>query len=288
MAQRHIDLSNPNLQGAVDLSQSGFSVQSRGHVSLTPSGGSSPSGPTFTGSATRVGSATNFGVNFLIINDLAWDPDTTTLFALGSVSQTPGLYTINTSTGVATLVGNYNLFLGSSRVRFASGLTYDGTNLYSTVTHTNNGRPYLVVVSKSGRATTARDMGSQSGFDQLRLAYDGTSVNIITTGGVYTVNTSTGAVVSRRTFSTGVGGVFGIEFIEGILYATFPTSSAGSYLGTINLSSGDVTRIGNVNNFGLSNPAQGAEAPLAYTGSKMYTIIRDNQFRRALYTLDQS
>ena len=105
---------------------------------------------TTTGVATRVGTATNFGISLTTQQLLCWHNDTLYMTTTQFQSQGVGsaLYTLNTTTGVATRVGSAtNWGLGATDV-LMQGLGSRGGNLYG-ITETN----LYVINTTDGTAT---------------------------------------------------------------------------------------------------------------------------------------
>lgn len=144
--------------------------------------------------------------------DLAYDQTTNTLYYVGGRNDN-ALYTINTSTGAATLVGSHNL-------NDVFGLGADGAgNLYSQDTQGN----FYSMNKVNGVATLIGNNGLYTGG----LDWDGTNGRMILSiaggsGETYSVNLATGAATQLAapgwindndiTYDPGTGGYFAMDW----------------------------------------------------------------------------
>jgi len=110
---------------------------------------------------------------------LAYDPNSDTLYMVnGSRATASSLYTINRSTGLATL-------RGSTGVERVHGLAYDSTNdvLYATSVDSISADAALYTLDTGGSmGVLATLVGTTDGFSFTGLAYDSTNDKLIASG----------------------------------------------------------------------------------------------------------
>ena len=120
----------------------------------------------------------------------------------GSTTTGPNLYTINPATGATTLVGN------TGTTYFDGGLGGDGNNnLFATG---GNGGSQSFRVNRITGAATVLAATTAAGTSYA-LAYTNSNLYAFsTTGGIYTLNTATGAATNTNvTFNTATTGSIG-------------------------------------------------------------------------------
>ena len=132
-------------------------------------------------SVTSIGS---LGANFSF-GGLAYDSNSSTLYMIGGRSNN-NLYTVNQSTGLATLVGNYG-------INDLFGLAFDTTNNVLYGTQFSGGSGLYSLNTSNGSATTINSaMNSQIGG----LAYDSSRDNLVGMedgpGRLYSIDRSNG------------------------------------------------------------------------------------------------
>lgn len=157
------------------------------------------------GIATLVGAT---GLNATIEGDLGFDRTTNTLYAIyrRNVGSNRGLYTLSTTTGSATLVGNIT---GDD----PSGLAFDSAgNLWVMDTNTNGlGNLALLQINKSTGATiqTISTNVTNSVIDTLGLDFDqnGVLYAAVDDGNFYSVNTVSGEMTIVDTHNTQATGL---------------------------------------------------------------------------------
>ena len=152
------------------------------------------------------------------MTDIAFDPSGN-LWGISFSS----IYTIDKTTGAATLVGNHGISSGNALAFSATGTLYAAgattTNLYTV----NTG---------SGAGSLVGNMGFSSGGD---LAFNGGNLYLASPTQLVRVNAGSGAGALVGSF--GVSDVFGLATGDnGVLYAT-----AGRSVFTVNTTSGAAT-----------------------------------------------
>ena len=271
------------------------------------------------GTATKYGTADNTGVNNANWNALSFDggvlygindtnntlytfDDTgqatvvTTIsgistFAAGAInngdyyiSDGSALYTLNTSTGVATRVGSatgFGVSEGNCRA-----LCFVGNTLYM-VGATQDALYTLNTSTGVGtRVGSAFRFGLNTSDAPQGLASDGINLWMALGSILYTLNTSTGVATrvgsafrfglntndAPLSLSFGeITGVVPIAELNGSFYALITEADLDDYLCVINNRNGEAIRVGNVDNFGLSFRA--GFRGLASNGTKLWTII---------------
>ena len=220
-------------------------------------------GPDIGGTATQVGSVAGFGINESDPGGLAFDPNTNTLYMVGS--DYDALFTVNTSTGVAIRVGSATRFGVNTFVPRDLAFDPNTDTLYMVESYDN--RLYTLNTS-TGIATR---VGSASNFginesDPGGLAFDPNTNTLYMTGSridaLFTVNTSTGIatrVGSLTDFGAGERASRGLAFDPNTntLYMVGTTNDA---LYTLNTSTGLATRAGSASNFGVNELRPGGLA----------------------------
>ena len=197
------------------------------------------------------------------------------LYMTGSAND--WLYTVNTTTGVATRVGTATQF-GVS-VTGPAGLAYHGGVLYM-----QGGSKLYAVNTTTGVATrvgtssffgvsenAARGLGSHGG-----MLYMTGSAN----DWLYTVNTTTGAATRVGTatqFGVSEASPGGLASHGGVLYMT---GLANDWLYTVNTTTGAATRVGTSTQFGVS---EASPYGLASHGGVLYMTGYANDW---LYTVN--
>ena len=185
---------------------------------------------------------------------------------------TDSLYTVNTTTGEATLVGSLGTGdpWGLADISGTLYLVDDGTDSLYTVNTT------------TGAATLVGSLGIGSRLPR-GLAYSGSTLYLGTASGfpsLYMVNTTTGAAtwVGNLVISQGPSHVIpgGLAAISGTLYLV--SYSTGN-LYTVTTLNGSSSLVGSL---GITN---GAPRGLAYSGSTLY-LVDDTQ--DSLYTVNTS
>ena len=203
-----------------------------------------------TGAFTVVGAT---GASFSC-GDLAWDNDTSTLYA-GGASNT-GLYRINTSTGAATLIGTHGL-------TGLTGLTWDYTNTslyaFNYLGGSQNG-----LYSINPTTGAAALIGPKNGVSISDLAYD--SKRDVVYGAsltdLYSFNLVTGALTQVFHFTSGI--------IADSPSMTYVASSDSLYIfdyafnmASINLSTWTMTDLGNAPLVARVHAIESLDGPVA-------------------------
>ena len=218
----------------------------------------------FTGRFIRVGNANAFGAN-------AHTP-----FGLAAIGNTlymtdannGGLYTVNTTTGVATIVGTAasGFRVGETR---PYGLAAIGNTLYMVGSETR--RLYTLSTSNGrARAVSSSQLGI---FNPRGLAAIGNTLYVVTVSrpALYTINTTTGIATrigSATNFSVGEGAPTGLASIGNTLYMVGQATDA---LYTLNTTTGVATRVDSSINF---ESVQSAVQDLASIGQDLYMVGR--------------
>lgn len=230
------------------------------------------------GSATQVGSADDFGVGELYPYGLA--AIGTTLYMVGgdfrSTTTPPTLYTVDTTTGIATRVGSADDF--SVGEQFPYGLAAIGPTLYMVGAATEA----LYTVDTTTGIATQVGAADNFGIDvntPRGLVAIGTTLYMVAynSSALYTVDTTTG-------IATQVGNVTGFEvneghpgslaFIDNTLYMT-----SGATLYTVDTTTRIATRIGDAFRFEVNELSS---AGLAFIDNTLYMI---GGWHDTLYTL---
>lgn len=174
------------------------------------------------------------------IGALAYDAASDTLFL--SSTGNDNLWTVNYTTGVATLVGLYNV--GATVIMH--GLAVDDTGqLYGYSSGVASGARFFSINRTTGQATPIADM-LNAGFGSLEFVASTQTMYLADTGAtdsLYTIDRTTGAVTLVGSF--GVVGSVGIGLAyDSVLgmYACSNTTPQGLY--TIDLATGAATLVG--------------------------------------------
>lgn len=186
-----------------------------------------------TGAATPVG--TGLGVDGFIEGDMAFDPATGTLFVLyGVASNDMFLYTVDTVTGLATLVGSF-----ASANRDPSGMAFDGAgNLW--VLNTQPGTNSLLRLDKTN-AQVVSDIGlieSGSPYNSLdtNLGMDFdpvTGTMFAATTLLWTIDTATGTLTALLGGSSFLPNVPGLAVVPAAVDVPEPAAVALLALGLV-------------------------------------------------------
>ncbi len=235
--------------------------------------------------ATQAASATAFNVGETGPFDLAFDPNTNTLYMNGIINDV--LYTVDTTTGVATQVGAAVAFGVGETV--PTGLAFDpNTNtLYMTGVLTDDLHTVDVttgVATQVGAATTF-GVGEAS---PMALAFDANTNTLYMVGDVnnvlYTVNTTTGVatqVGAAPDFGAGITTPGGLAF-DPNTNTLYLGGFNNSTLNTLNTTTGVATQIGSTPLFGVG---EGAVRGLAFD-SNTNTLYMAGSTNAVLYTVN--
>ena len=220
-----------------------------------------------TGAVERVGTSTNFGVGETGPNGIAFHNGT--LYMVGVLND--ALYTLNTTTGMATRVGSATIF-GDIFENAPSGLASHSGNLYMV----GDTREILSTLdTTTGKGTRVGTTSSGFGVNETQptgLTSDGTNLYMIgqSQNSVYTLDTTTGEATNVLRL-TEPQGVFrfrpnGIAYHSGAFYFV---DHRGSALWTFDLTNTTPTRVGNITRFGVNelNPSG-----LASNGTNLYML----------------
>ena len=221
-----------------------------------------------------------FGVGETVPEGLAFAADGT-LYMIGSAAD--ALYTVNTTTGVATRVGSATEFGVGETAPQGLAFAADGT-LY--MIGSTAGALYTVntTTGVATRVGSATEFGVGESLPMgLAFAADGTLYMIgSTAGALYTVNTTTG--VATRVGSATEFGV-GESLPEGLAFAADGTlymiGSAADALYTVNTTTGVATRVGSATEFGV-----GETAPQGLAFAADGTLYMIGSTADALYTVN--
>jgi Hint domain len=148
-------------------------------------------------SINQAGNATAIGPTGAALNGLVFSPNGT-LYAFGGT----GLYTVSTTTGAATLVGNSGLSLRSE-----GDLSFNHGSLYETATNGSvsdllKGNPTTGAATLVGRIVPNANMfGLATGSDGVLYGFDRNKI--------YAINRTTGAGTLVQTFGGGLGAANG-------------------------------------------------------------------------------
>ena len=191
-----------------------------------------------------------------------------------------GLYTVNTTTGVATRVGSATQF-------GVTEATPTGMAFIDSVLYMVGNNAILYTVNTTTGVATRVGSATQFGVEEAAardLAFANGSLYMIgqTTLALYTVNTTTGVatrVGSATQFGANINNVRGLAAINGVLYMSEWTTGA---LYTVNTSTGVATRVGSATQFGV-----GENRPFGLTsiGDVLYMVGLSTD---ALYTVNTS
>ncbi len=235
--------------------------------------------------ATQAASATAFNVGETGPFDLAFDPNTNTLYMNGIINDV--LYTVDTTTGVATQVGAAVAFGVGETV--PTGLAFDpNTNtLYMTGVLTDDLHTVDVttgVATQVGAATTF-GVGEAS---PMALAFDANTNTLYMVGDVnnvlYTVNTTTGVatqVGNAPNFGAGINTPGGLAF-DPNTNTLYLGGFNNATLNTLNTTTGVATQIGSTPLFGVG---EGAVRGLAFD-SNTNTLYMAGSTNAVLYTVN--
>ena len=167
----------------------------------------------------------------------------TVLYGVTGVNHgASSLYTVNTSTGLATLVGATG-FNGVSALAFAP----NGITLYGEANASPTSPRTLITINTSTGAGTAIGAAAiSSNFADIAFRSDGVLFGVNGNGNLYTINTSTGAATLVGHPGTPFVGGGGLAFnAGGILYlANTLGGVTNNRLFTVNTSTGAATQVG--------------------------------------------
>jgi hypothetical protein len=180
------------------------------------------------------------------------------IYAVGSFGH---LYTINVTTGVSTAVGSGTFMPALNGSQFGTDWnpTNDMLRIVSNARQNLIVSPTGVVTAQTNIAPQASDEGANSAPNIVHLAYSN-NVQGATTTTLYGIDTGRDRLVTFATPSNGqfttVGalnfdstelGGFDISGASGTAFATFTSANQSrSTFGTVNLTSGNFTPIGEV------------------------------------------
>ena len=207
-------------------------------------------------SATQVGSSTQFGQSIAQPNSLAYHEGV--LYMAEPIGD--NIYTLNASTGVATLLGS----LGSANLA-PTGLASQGGVLYLSNNAPDTIDKLYTVNTSTGALTSAGPDDFGVGESTPRgLCSDGTTMYMMgwDNDQLYTVNPDTGIAVLIGTLGPqrpGLQAVDALSFHEGVLYGARANAAGNNYsasrLVSINTSTGAWAAVTTANNFGISEGA---------------------------------
>jgi len=205
--------------GTVDLNTGTVSLLGNSGVQLTDIALSPTEelfGQSFTTlySINQSGEAVSIGPTGAVLNGLVFDPDGT-LYASGGNR----LYTVDTTTGDATLVGTSGVNL-----RSAGDLAFNNGSLYETATN-GSVTSLLELDTSTGAATVVGQIVPNATMYGLVTGPDG-GLYGFDQNNIYSINTTTGAGTLVQTFGDGLGAAWGaaetvpICFLRGTRIAT--------------------------------------------------------------------
>jgi DNA-binding beta-propeller fold protein YncE len=171
-----------------------------------------------TGVATLIGSFVNTAV---VMHGMEWDPSTSTLYG-GSAG---GVYTINTTTGEATLVGPTGFGSGIVALGYHSGRNV----MYATI---NTATDSLYTIDRAtGAATLIGPLGGPTSPTGLAYVPDTDTMYLIdnTTDQLYTVNVDTGAATAVGPI--GGGNALGLAWVPSTCGGGNPTCGTSDFNG---------------------------------------------------------
>ena len=153
-----------------------------------------------TGTATLVGA---YGDTALVMHGLEWDSSTNTLY--GASSHNGGLYRIDTTTGVATLVG-----LTGTTSFFNLGYVTPSNAMYGTSSSTDS---FYSVDRATGLATLIGPLTGPTNPNGLAYVPDDDKLYLVcnNTDTLYTINLTTGAATVVG--AMGAGNLLGLVWI---------------------------------------------------------------------------
>jgi hypothetical protein len=185
-------------------------------------------------------------------------PTNGTIYGVGSFGH---LYTVNTTTGVATAVGSGTFMpaLNGSQFGVDWNPSTDQLRIVSNARQNLTVSPTGVVTAQTNIAAQASDEGANSAPNIVHLAYNNNTAGSPTTT-LFGIDTGRDRLVTFATPSNGqfttVGalnfdatelGGFDVSGSSGTAYATFTNANQSrSTFGTVNLTSGNFTPIGEV------------------------------------------
>lgn len=258
--------------------------------------------PALTGGMMRIGMANAFGVSETNPRDLAYDPNTDTLYMLGADNNR--IYTLDKSTGEGTLLGGPNDFSQGSNRNFSAGVQ----NAYGIAFDSRRNFIYMTDISSSAlyrvdpmTSVATRVSGAQQFFAVLQA---GTTGETSPRGIAYNEDNGLLYMVGQRLdflsvldTTTGtlarVGNVngFGVGELlpEGLTYnpnknVFYMTGRTNNAMYEVSPTTGMATRIGNISNFGVNERMPTGLAfdekrdILYFTGATndaLYTAIRE-------------
>lgn len=151
------------------------------------------------------------------------------------------LITINTATGVATVIGSYG---PGNNNALAGAFSPDGVFYIVTNTYSNPNNSYLATVDlTTGQATPYAPLPNSS-IDMLQFSKSGT-LYASEGSNLYQVNVSTGQLTNIGSFGVGMMMDFAINS-QGVMYGVASGTSGPSSFYTINTSTGHATPLFNV------------------------------------------
>lgn len=209
----------------------------------------------------------------------------------GSGAGLSALYSINPTTGEATLLWNFQ-----SIHIYGGGLAYDvaSDSLYATGA-TNNSEEALYKIDRfAGTASLVGLMGTDAAFSQGGMSIDPTTGIMYATGanagpnsGFYSVNKSTGTPTHVGQATGSFTLVYGLGFrADGTLFGNGIDENPGSKLFQVDVGSGATTLLGG---HGLTLGRQLAYSGLAFrSDGVMVGFGSISASRTGLYTVDQT
>ena len=214
--------------------------------------------------STVINTVTVTGLGTNVIRGIDFRPSTNQLFAFAepNFNQPASLFTINTVTGVATLVGGVNT---SASVDFGASFNPVVDRLRVVSADDTN----LRIVPTTGATTidtplayAAADVNAGTDPDVSAIAYTNQTVATPTATTLYGIDAATNSLVIQSPpnngtlntvgklgvtlfdFGTAPGQGFDIDPATGTAFASLTTSTGGNNLYTINLATGAATLIG--------------------------------------------
>ena len=236
------------------------------------------------GMVQRVGSATAFGVNETTPRGLAYNG--TNLYMVGA--STNKLYTINTSTGVASEVGS--IPENSSGIAFYNNVMYLSSRGNTNTFNTNDDSLYTITITTAAASLVADFNGASetspaglAGHNNVlyMLGQDDFGMNGAT---FYSLDPSDARLshIGGGTWfdsQTNAYNPSGLESVGGTLYFTLRGLVEHAGLYSMDITTGNGTRIGSIDGFGVSELGP---TGIAAIGDVLYMVGDDTD---ALYII---
>ena len=210
----------------------------------------------FSSTVTRVGSATQFGASINSPRGLTYDTTNSILYFIDLTT----LYTLNSTTSVATQVGSSTNFGLSGTVQ-AAAIAYHNNTLYMIDSWTN--RLYTVNTT-TGEATSVRSLSSIS--SSSGLASNGTNLYLVTQGTLYTL-AANGAATSVGSIGISNNSGLAWDTTNSVMYMIDRNTNS---LYTLNLTNGAATSVGSINY--PSGISESRPQGLVWFGDNLYMV----------------